>query len=252
MRITHSSSPDNADYSACISNAEFNIDISEGITLPLKAIDIKKLQENGLNLPIDVDEWINTARKNIESMRDLSIFYVIRDAFEKNMNNGIYYDKDYLRFSMMGLGKQIQEDVNTFHKNILKNYIEAIYTIQSSLYYLNPTELESINNKDSKWHIRDDGLHYENTLLNIRLKNELKEHIFIEIRKYFEQYYESTMTSIKYDLEQAEDRPTLEFIITKGVSLIKEFSDKEKVNIDDLRSLIVSFFGEYSVDDTFD
>jgi len=252
MRITHSHSTDNTDYSTCISNAEFNIDLSEGINLPLKAIDIQKLQDNGLNLPINVNEWIDIARKSIESIRDLRVFYVIREAFEKNMNNGLYYDQDYLRFSMMNLGKQIQEDVNTFHKNILDNYIEAIYTIQSSLYYLNPTELESIDTKESKWHIKEDGLYYENSLLNIKLNNSLKEELFVELRKYFNKYYDSTIESIKYDLEQAEDRPTLEFIITKGASLIKEFSDKEKVNIHDLRSLIISFFGEYSVDDTFD
>lgn len=252
MRITHSHSTDNTDYSIGIANAEFNIELSDGIQLPLKAIDIKTLQQSGLNLPINVDEWLIIARRNIESNRDLRVFHLIREAFERDMNNGIYYDQDYLRFSMMGLGKQIQQDVDLFHNKILGNYIEAIYSLQSSLYYLNPTELESINTVQSKWIIKDDGLHYENELLNIKLNNKLKEDLFFELRKYFEKYYESTIDCIKYNLEQAQDRPTLDFILTTGAYLIREFSDKKKVTIKDLRSLITSFFGEYSVDDTFD
>jgi len=251
MYITHSHAIDNQKYAIAISNAQFSINLSAGVSVEFTGVDIKHFQKNGLNLKINVDEWFEAVRLNVENIRSNNLMDEVRRTIERDNDQYFIYEHDYGEYWSLVSSDQVEDAMNNIRKNLLPNYIKMIEYIKTKPYLIAPKVLDNISNVDSKWSINNDIIEYKDSFLNIQFTSELKKELFTYIENYFEEYYESTIEAMNKNSHKNSLSLTLDTVFVDWFKTISDFCTNDDSTVEDFKNLLLVFSRSAKVEDGF-
>ena len=251
MYIIHSHAIDNQKYAVAISNAQFSISLAAGLSVEFTGVDIKHFQRNGLNLSIDIDEWFEVVRLNVERIRSYNLMNEVRKTIERNNDKYFFYEHDYGEYWSLISSEEVADAIKNIKANLLPNYVKMIENIKTEPYLFSPSVLENISNVNSKWSFNNDNIEYKDSFLNVQFSPELKTELFSYIEDYFEKYYESTISAMKNNAQKQPLSLTLDTVFVDWFNIINDFCRNDNSTVEDFKNLLLKFSKNSKLEDGF-